>query len=357
MIKIHLGLNLPITGEPEQIITDDAVVKSVAVVAPDFHGMKPSMSVKVGDSVRLGSLLFTDKRTAGVKYTSPAGGIVQAINRGDKRILQSVVIDIDNEHEQYESFKKYTVEEIMAIGREDLVSQLNNSGLWIAFRTRPYSKAPELDATPHSIFVNMMDTNPLSLDPQVVLKEFSADFSLGITILKKLTSGKVFLCKVGTAKVDVKTDEQVTLASFSGVHPAGNTGTHIHFLDPVSADKTVWSIGYQDVIAFGQLFATGLLNVNRVISLAGPQVVKPRLLKTRLGANVNELTQGQLKSGENRIISGSVFGGRIAERSFSFLGRYHQQISVLSEDSGRPFLHYLRAGFNRFSVLPIFIAT
>ncbi len=141
------------------------------------------------------------------------------------------------------------------------------------------------------------------------------------------------------------------------MHPAGNAGTHIHHLDPVSATKTVWTISYQDVIAIGLLFTTGVLSTERVISLAGPQVREPRLVRTRLGASLDEINAGQLKDGENRVVSGSVFGGRTASGPFAFLGRYHNQISVLAEGRDRPFLHYLRAGFNNFSSLSIYVSS
>ena len=141
------------------------------------------------------------------------------------------------------------------------------------------------------------------------------------------------------------------------MHPAGNAGTHIHHLDPVSATKTVWTVGYQDVIAIGQLFTTGQLNAERVVALAGPQVEKPRLVRTRLGASLEELTAGEMKAGENRVISGSVFGGRTAAGAYAFLGRYHNQVSVLLEGRSRDMLHYLRAGFDRFSTLGIYISS
>ena len=127
--------------------------------------------------------------------------------------------------------------------------------------------------------------------------------------------------------------------AFAGPHPAGLPGTHIHFLDPVSTSKSVWQIGYQDVIAVGKLFTTGQLFVERVVALGGPVVEQPRLLRTRLGASLEELTAGELKPGFNRVVSGSVFGGRTAQGAFAFLGRYHNQVSCLSEGNEREMMH------------------
>jgi len=118
----------------------------------------------------------------------------------------------------------------------------------------------------------------------------------------------------------------------------------------------VWTVGYQDVMAIGDLFLTGRINPSRVVALAGPQVESPRLVRTRVGASLDELTAGQLKSGENRVISGSVFGGRAGGSNVRYLGRYHTQISGLAEGRERQFMHFVRPGMNAFSVLPIYLS-
>lgn len=354
MIKIRRGLDLPITGAPRQSIEEGPNIRSVAVIGYDYHGMKPTMAVQVGDKVKLGQLLFTDKKTEGVRYTSPASGTVAAINRGYQRAFQSVVVDVDGD--DAETFAKYDVTQLASIDRQDVVDNLVNSGLWTALLSRPYSKVPAIDSTAVAIFVSAMDTNPLAADPQVVLADKAEDFKNGLAVLTCLTEGKVFVGQAPGASIPESGLERVIYESFGGVHPAGNVGTHVHFLSPVSAKKTVWTCGYQDVVAIGALFTTGKLDVERVVAVAGPQVNEPRLVKTRVGASLDELTVGQLKDGENRLISGSVFGGRATSGPLRYLGRHHVQVSVLEEGREREFLHYVRAGVNRFSVLSIYVS-
>lgn len=355
MIEIRRGLDLPITGKPEQSIVPGSPVRSVAVVGSDYHGMKPTMAVQVGDKVTLGQQLFSDKKTPGVIYTSPAAGIVAAIHRGPRRVLQSVVIDIEGDDEEH--FASYAAAELSSLSRDQVQDNLLRSGQWTALRTRPYSKVPAPDSQPHSIFVTAMDTQPLAGDPRQVIAESIDDFNNGLSVLSRLTEGKVYVCTAADAQLELKTSDRINVHGFAGPHPAGNAGTHIHFLDPVGVGhKTVWSIGYQDVIAFGKLFTSGRISVERVVALAGPQVEKPQLLRTRLGANLDELTAGLLLPGENRVISGSVFGGRQSLGPFAFLGRYHNQVSVLLEGRERPFLHYLSLGSNRFSAFPIYLS-
>ncbi len=349
MIKIKQGLDLPISGSPEQSITEGRAVRSVAVIGFDYVGMKPTMAVAVGDRVKKGQLLFTDKKTPGIRYTALAGGTVSAINRGEKRVFQSVVIDVDGQEDE-ETFTAYKPEELAGLTADQVEVLLNESGLWTALRTRPFSKVPALGSRPASIFVTAIDTHPLAANPEVVIKEQAEAFEQGINILGKLSGGKIFLCKAPSANIPagIANSEE-----FAGSHPAGLPSTHIHFLDPVSATKTVWQVGYQDVIAVGKLFTTGKLFTDRVVSLAGPQVEKPRLVRTRLGASTDEITAGELKPVTNRIISGSVFGGRTANGAFAYLGRYHNQVSVLEESDERLFLGWVNPMVDRFSILRV----
>jgi len=355
MIKVRRGLDLPIAGAPEQAIHDGPKISQVAVVGYDYQSMKPTMAVREGDRVTLGQLLFTDKKNPEVRYTAPAAGTVVAVNRGERRVFQSLVIDVEGD--QAESFAAYPAEQLGSLDRAAVVDNLVNSGQWVALRTRPFSKVPAPDSTPSSIFVTAMDTNPLAADPAVVIDQRKQDFVNGLRVLTRLTDGPVNLCVAPGAGIAGDELDGVREVSFSGPHPAGLAGTHIHFVDPVSVNKTVWTIGYQDVIAFGALFTSGTIDTTRVVALGGPQVNQPRLLNTRLGANLNQLVIGELANDENRVISGSVLSGRKANAEFAFLGRYHSQVSVIKEGRDREFLHYLRAGVNKHSALPIFASS
>lgn len=354
MIKIRKGLDLPITGKPKQVIEDGPAIRSVALVGFDYHGMKPTMEVQVGDRVKLGQILFSDKKTHGVAYTSPASGTVSAINRGAQRVFQSVVIDVEGD--EAVEFTRYSSAQLAGLKDAQIRETLLQSGLWTALRTRPYSKVPAADSKPSAIFVSAMDTNPLAADPVVVIKEREQAFATGLALLARLTTGKVHVGHAPGAQLPAAASDRVQMHVFDGVHPAGNVGTHIHYLNPVSNSRMVWTVGYQDVMAIGELFLTGRINTSRVVALAGPQVENPRLVRTRIGASLDELTAGQLKTGENRVISGSVFGGRAGGSCVRYLGRYHTQVSVLAEGRERQFMHFMRPGVEAFSVLPIYLS-
>ncbi|MDR1854969.1 MAG: Na(+)-translocating NADH-quinone reductase subunit A [Azoarcus sp.] len=350
MIRIKRGLDLPVAGAPAQRIEVGKPVDSVALIGYDYHGMKPTMAVQVGDRVKLGQVLFSDKKTPGVNFTSPGAGTVSAINRGAQRVFQSIVIDLDGD--EAETFAAYSDADLTKIDAAQVRENLQKSGLWTALRTRPFSKTPAIDATPASIFITAIDTHPLAADPAPIIAEHTQDFLRGIKVLAKLAP-QVFICADAASNVPGEGLSSVKFERFSGPHPAGLAGTHIHFLDPVDAHRTVWHIGYQDVIAVGKLFSTGQLWVERVVALGGPVVAKPRLLRTRLGANLADLTAGELQPGDNRIVSGSLLGGRTASGPTGFLGRFHLQISCLLEGRERELLSFLRAGFDKHSVLNV----
>lgn len=352
---IKKGLDLPITGGPKQEIEDGNKVKTVAILGMDYVGMKPTMMVNEGDTVKLGQILFTDKKNPGVNFTSPAAGVVKSIHRGAKRVLQSVVIKLHGSAQ--ESFAKYSATDLADLTAQQVQENLVASGLWTALRTRPYGKIPALDSKPASIFVTAMDTRPLAADPEFIIKERADDFANGLKVIAKLTDGKTYLCKK-TGDEIATGNAPVTVAEFSGPHPAGLPSTHIHFIDAVNIHKFVWHIDYQAVMAIGALFTTGYLNVERVVSLAGPTVKNPRLLRTRVGANLDDLVAGELADDvENRVVSGSVLYGHTASDWSAYLGCYDLQVSALKEGREREFFGWIVAGKDKYSALNVYTSS
>ncbi|MCF8059530.1 MAG: Na(+)-translocating NADH-quinone reductase subunit A [Bacteriovoracaceae bacterium] len=347
MIKIKKGLDLPISGVPAQKVFNAVAVTKVAVTGPDYAGMKPTMSVKEGDKVKVGDPLFECKKTPGVIYTSPANGTVAAINRGERRVLQTVVVSVEGEEQK--SLTHYLKKDASEYAASEIESLMVEAGLWPALRTRPFSKVPQIGSRPSSIFVNIMDTNPLAADTEVLLEEYEEDFKSGVEALSKLAP-KLFVTKKSGSKSPSFKAENIETVEFGGPHPAGLVGTHIHHLDPVGINKVVWHIGLQDVVALGRLVSTGKIFLERIISLSGPKAKNPRLLRTRLGACLCELLEGEGQAGPVRMVSGSVLNGRKKDDTFCYLGRYHNQVSILEENTDREFLGWQGPGYDKYSV-------
>ncbi len=338
------GLDLPIAGAPSQTVQDTDFPASVALIGADTVDLKPKMLVAEGDEVRRGQPLWCHKDSPDVMFTAPATGKVRAINRGARRVLQSVVIDVSDAADTGLDFSK----------AGDLRAKLAASGLWTSFRTRPYSKVPAFDAQPAAIFVTAMDTEPLCAEASVIINDRAAEFEDGLTAIATLTEGATYLCHKPEDQIPGMGAPGITAQSFAGPHPAGLAGTHIHFLQPPQAGEEVWTIGYQDVIAIGALLRTGHLDPSRIVALSGPMAKNPRLLRTVLGAPLVDLTDGEIE-GEApcRIISGSVLTGRAADGPFAYLGRYARQVTLIEEDHKQLVLGWIAPQTNRYSTQPV----
>jgi Na+-transporting NADH:ubiquinone oxidoreductase subunit A len=282
-VRITRGLDLPLQGRPAQRVEEGRNVGRVALLGRDYVGLKPRLLVQEGDEVRLGQPLFADKGEPRVVFTSPGCGRVRTVNRGERRAFVSLVVELAGEEEV--RFPAWDAGAIASLAGGEIEARLLESGLWTAFRSRPFERVPLPGSRPAAIFVTAMDTNPLAADPAVVIGHGAEFFRAGLQLLLPLTAGPVYLCQAeGT---DIPAVEGVTRATFAGCHPAGLAGTHIHFLEPVSLQRQVWHLGYQDVIAMGALFLTGRILTERVVALGGARVKRPRLLRTRLGADLS----------------------------------------------------------------------
>jgi Na+-transporting NADH:ubiquinone oxidoreductase subunit A len=360
--RVKKGLDLPIDGEPARGIEDHDAPSRVALLAADYPGLRPTMHAKVGDDVRRGQLLMEDKKMPGVRFTSPGSGKIVAVHRGDRRAFQSIVVELSSADRagrvgapDQVSFSSFSGSHPNTLNRDEVRELLIESGQWTALRARPFGRVASPETVPHSIFVTAMDSNPLAPSVDDALEGRHGDFERGLAALTKLTDGPVYVCTAEASTVPVP--EACQHEVFRGPHPAGTVGYHIHTIDPVSRNKTVWYINYQDVVGVGVLFDKGELYLDRVVSLAGPVVSRPRQIRTRLGASTDDLVDGELASGENRVISGSVLSGRKAMgEALGYLGRYHLQISAIREDREREFLGWLAPGADKFSVKPAFLS-
>ena len=346
-IKIKKGLDIPIKGQPEQLIEDGGKVTRVAAVATDVTGIQPRMAVQAGDRVRVGQALYRDKRNPDVPFTAPGTGEVIEVNRGARRALQSVVIRLDGD--DAEEFDSWPSSELANLDNQAVRDNLIASGLWTTLRTRPFSRIPKPDGEAAAIFVTAIDTSPLAMDPAFIISRNTEAFTGGLHVLSCLLDGPVYLSTAPGSGIPCPNSDQFRHAEFSGPHPAGLVGTHIHFLDPVGPGKTVWHIGYQHVIAIGKLFTSGKLPTERLVALGGPMALRPRILRTRVGANTAELLQGETGPGPLRVISGSPLSGHRAAGPLAYLGRYQTQLTVLTEGTEREFLEWLRPGTGKYS--------
>ncbi len=341
MIKISKGLDLPISGTPENIL-EDVDVRTCGVLGTDHVGFKPTLKKNIGDEVKAGEILLENKKDQNIYITSPASGRITDINRGNKRRLLSIEIDIDDEIGSIE------------FNTDNILDLLINSGYFSFFKTRPFNRTPHVDDIPKSIFVNCCDTNPLSIDPFNIITLNQELFDKGLEIISKLYEVPVYC----TYQNDdfITSHDNVEFIKFNGPHPAGLVGTHIHMISPVNLDNVVWSIGFQEVMSIGYLYIHKMIRNKKTIALGGEGVYEPKLLNLRYGSNIDEAIAGKIKGGV-RVISGSVLNGISSSGAMKFIGTFDNQISVIPDNSNDILFNWLMPGKNLHSKLGTFISS
>ena len=346
MILTKKGLDLPIAGTPSMDIDSSTTINTIAILGPDYVGLKPTMLVKEGDTVSSGQKLFEDKKNPGTYITSPSSGVVESINRGEKRRFLSITIDVDDSIEPIK---------FIAADYESPVKFLVDTGALSYFKTRPYNRIPSKEDLPNAIFINACDTNPLAIDPFYLVKEDQELFNAGLAYIASINKDAKTFCAFQNNDFD-QSVEGINYNQFNGPHPAGLTGTHIHFLYPVGQNRTVWTISWQEVVSLGYLLENQTLRSNKLVSLGGPNVHEPKILNIRYGSNISEMTAGAIKD-DSRIISGSVLNGRTAESVMNYLGAYDNQVSVIPDEANDILFNWAMPGLNLHSKLPAFISS
>jgi Na+-transporting NADH:ubiquinone oxidoreductase subunit A len=358
------GLDVPLPGAPAAAVEDGRQVKSVALLASDYIGLRPKFHVKEGDVVARAQLLFEDRKVEGARFTSPASGRVAAIHRGEKRAFQSLVIALDDDELSGQDAPQAPMGSLSRknpaqLSAEEVRAALVESGLWTALRARPFGRVPApMGPKPRAVFVTAMSTDPGRPDFALVLRDREQFLKAGLAALVQLVgAGRVHFCRATGQPLPGEQVSGVVVHEFQGPHPAGTVGFHIHTVDPVGPERMHYYLGAQDAADMGELLLSGRLPISRVVGLGGPGAVRPRHLRTRIGASLDALLEEELSPGSQRVLSGSVLSGREARGEIhGYLGRYHNQIAALSDDAPRRFLGWLEPGSRRFSHTRLFLS-
>jgi len=350
-ITLKKGLDLKISGKPEKIFAGDIDPAFYGVKPVDFPGLIPKICVKPGDRVSAGSPLFYNKMNTVIQFTSPVSGVVREVVRGDRRKLLEIVVE--KKGNDFAEFEKISTENL---NRETVREHLLKSGLWPAIRQRPYHIVANPDERPKSVFISGFDTSPLAPDYNFISYNSNGSFfRTGIAAIATLTEGRVNLVLNGKEQPPEILNglRGVEVSYFSGPHPAGNVGVHIHHIDPVNKGEKVWFVNFQDVYAIGRLFEEGVYRPERIVALTGSEVLNPQYYRMLSGGSVAPMLNGNVKNGDLRYISGNVLTGSRIEPE-GYLGYYDSQVTVIPEGNYHEFFGWASAGFRKFSFTKTF---
>lgn len=352
VIKLKKGLDIKLYGEAEKVVQTAGTCEFYAVKPTDFRALTPRLSVKVGDVVKAGDALFTDKANPDIRFTAPVSGTIEAINRGERRKLLEVVVKADSQI----VYKEFGKTDISTLSREEIINKLMESGLWPLIVQRPYGIIPNPEIQPKAIFISTFDSAPLGPDYELTLKNEEKNLQAGINCLQKIVNKTINLgVREGTTLNSVFSRlKNVDITYFEGPHPAGNVGVQINHINPINKGEYVWTVNIQDLAIIGRLFTEGHYDARKIIALTGSEVEKPMYYTTIAGARISCLTNGKLKDRvRQRIISGNVLtGDRVAPENY--LGYFANQITVIPEGDNYEFLGWATPGFNKFSASRLF---
>ena len=360
--NLKKGYDLKLIGEPKKEIINVSIPDVIKINPQKFKYIKPKLVVKVDDLVEVGTLLFFDKKNPTIKHVSPCSGKIKNIDYGEKRKILNIDIENDKQYKQVELIKLnklFSVSSIKNLTQDSTKKIINEAGMWPLIRQRPFSKVADIESTPKSIFISMKPTDPLAADQLFILENNSNGFIEGIDALSNLTKGdiNIVLSKDHSPSM-LDSLDKVKIHYFSGPHPSGNVGIHIHHIDPISSkDDIVWYLSVQDICKIGRLFVDSTINTTKIISIGGPTCKKPSYLEIYDGTPITHINDElELNIDDSCIlISGSVLSGYYINLDDS-LGFYHESLSMLENSKERHFLGWILPGFNKFTLTNTFVS-
>ena len=340
VVRIKRGMDIPVHGAVSNLEITEAPEASLAALLPgEAVGIKTKLLVREGDPVQVGTPLFLDRRDDEVAFTSPASGKVKVIHRGSRRAVLAVVVERNGNDSQADSVSAPPSGNDPAATRKALCG----SGLWPALRQRPFGRIAHSGGSPAALFLTGTDSRPLAVSPRVFLDGREEDFQAGARALSSLLDGPTWLCIHPDDDWSGCVPEVVQVREFSGPHPAGLPGTHMHQLGPAGANQVLWNASAVDVADIGAYLLSGKIPVRRAVAVTGPAASNPGLVKTWLGADLGSIIESRTSEGAVRTVSGSLLDGRAANPGTpaGFLGRWNQQVSLVSEETRREMLAWM----------------
>ena len=336
-IVLKKGLDIPVSGCADLVVSKSMQPSVVAVEPGGIKGLLPRLLVKEGDRVLCGSPVIADKQNPGILLTAPASGTVKEIVRGEKRKLLAVLIQVDDR------------QEYVQFDTSDVKTALMQSGLWPLLVQRPYGVLADPAAAPKGIFVSAFHTSPLAADTEFTLGGEVQSIQKGIDALA--TIAPVHVSLDGSRKDSAFCRlTGCTLHSFRGKHPAGNVGVQISHISPIMKGETVWTVSLAGLAAIGKLFATGRCNLRRKVAVGGPAALCPSYVEALPGTPMKSFVAFWGNTEEQiRIISGDILSGAAVGKD-GYLGRDDDQVTIIREGVDKELLGWIRPiRFRQFS--------
>ncbi len=351
-VRIKKGYRLPAAGAPSLELLEAGKPGTVAFVPKHIPFLKPRLAVKEGDPVKAGSLLFTDKHFAGLKFRSPGCGKVEAIRFGERRVLEEIVIRLDPS-EEYESFEPVPESAVDTLAPDELEALIQEGGLWALLRELPFRNIPQVSGRPPGIIVSLASKEPFEPDPGVYLEGREALFQFGIRVLQRLASKVIVILPSGNKVPDFL--RQAALKIAAGEYPCGDPGVFLYRSKTDPVQNRSWYIRGQDVLLIATLLKDGRYPIERTVVVAGPKAKRPCHVAVRMGLPLRHLFGPDRINGDCRFVVGGLFTG-YPESATGHLGFYETAVAALSAEDRPELLALFNPGYEKPSYSRAFLS-
>ncbi len=357
-VRVKQGYQLKMEGAPTRDLVVLDTPAKVALLPEKIGFIRPRLAVSAGDRVKVGSVLFSDKRNSDIVFLSPGTGTIEDIRLGPRRVIQSIVIELAA-NEDREHFNALDERGLAGMDRATMVSKLLSMGFWPRIRTLPFRDIASPAALPPKIVVTLNDLESFSPSPAVYLSGREDLFVFGLKALGRLT--EKILVAVGTenaamGKTILEMCPEIEICTVDGVYPALDPGVVVYHTKAGREENRSWFVDGQDVLMLGELLTTGEYPTERIMVVAGPMAREKRHVKTRLGVPLADLVgSAGLLEGPCRYVVGGVFTG-FRSGPEGFMGFYESALALLPEGADREFMALFRPGYNKPSFSRTFLS-
>jgi Na+-transporting NADH:ubiquinone oxidoreductase subunit A len=343
-IQIKKGLDIHLVGAAKAQTNETKISATYKVSLEDFHGLVPKLSIKEGAQVQAGEPLFYDKNKESIQVVSPVSGTLTAVERGDRRRILSLSIASDGAQTPVQ----HPVIDIVAADAAAIKAYMLMAGVWPFVKQRPYDVIADPDQTPKGIFISAVNTAPLAVDLDYVLKGQELVLQAAVSALSKLTSGSVHL-SIKDQNSPMAGLKDCEFHVVSGPHPSGLVGTLINKVDPINKGEVVWTISAQDLLIIGNLLQNGVFNATRTFALAGSAIKNPQYFTAHIGAELAPIIHiAGVAQQHYRLINGDVLTGLTVDKEGN-LGYRNTVVTAIPEGDDYDFFGWNKPEFNKMS--------
>ncbi len=347
------GIELNIQGLPEASILETEPPEKIGILVDKLPGYKARLKVKQGDRVKLGGVVFEDKQRPWLQFRSPAGGYVESIDYGPRRVIRQIVVRIEQPEQSLE-FERIGPQELADMDRGAIVEAIVNGGLWWAIRRLPFRDVPDPEPVPPKIFLGLAAREPFSPLVELIIKDKRDLLLFGLQVLRKLAPEVVVYAHAADQQVLRTAGDLINLV-VEGNYPADDPAAVLYRSKKSAAENRSWYINVQDLLLVAELLSTGRFPTQRLFAVGGTRAPRKSHFRARLGIGLQHLLGGQSVQPGTRLIGGGILRGYELEPD-GFMGFFETGLAAMPEGKEAEFLALFRPGLGKPTNSRVFLS-